>query len=64
MSTMERKFNYVVVQEEGAFVARCLDVEIASDGATEQEAIAALQEALALYFEAPSNGAQDNLGRI
>ncbi len=48
---MECKLNYVVVQEEDAFVARCLDVEVASDGATEAEAVAALKEALELYFE-------------
>ena len=61
MSPMERKLNYVVVQEEGVFVARCLDVEVASDGATEQEALAALQEALALYFEDPSKPPQGDL---
>lgn len=48
---MEFKLNYVVVQEEDAFVARCLDVEVASDGATEAEAVEALKEALELYFE-------------
>ncbi|MDX9944227.1 MAG: H-NS family nucleoid-associated regulatory protein [Azonexus sp.] len=48
---MERKLSYVVVQEEDAFVARCLDVEVASDGAIEAEAVAALKEALELYFE-------------
>ena len=33
------------------FVARCLDVEVISDGATEQEAVANLYDALELYFE-------------
>ena len=51
MGSMERKLKYVVVQEEDAFVARCLDVEVVSDGATEAEAVAALKEALELYFE-------------
>ena len=51
MGPMERKLKYVVVQEEDAFVARCLDVEVASDGATEEEAVAALKEALELFFE-------------
>lgn len=37
--------------EDGIFVARCLDVEVASDGPTEKEAVASLQEALELYFE-------------
>lgn len=51
MAFMERKLNYVVFPEEGGFVARCLDVEVASDGPTEQEAVANLKEALELYFE-------------
>ncbi|MCX7173726.1 MAG: type II toxin-antitoxin system HicB family antitoxin [Proteobacteria bacterium] len=48
---MERKLQYVIFPEEGVFVARCLDVEVASDGPTEAEAVANLQEALELYFE-------------
>ena len=53
MKTKKRKrnSNYVVVQENGVFVARCPDLGLASRGATEQEAIANLEEALALYFE-------------
>lgn len=51
MAIMERKLNYVIFPEEGVFVARCLDVEVASDGATEEEAVANLREALELYFE-------------
>lgn len=51
MLTMERRLNYVVFPEDGAFVARCLDVEVASEGDTESEAIANLKEALELYFE-------------
>jgi len=48
---MERKLKYVIFPEDDVFVARCLDVEVASDGATEEEAVANLQEALELYFE-------------
>ena len=48
---MNRKLIYQVTREEETYVARCLAPEIASDGATEEEAIAALQEALELYFE-------------
>jgi predicted RNase H-like HicB family nuclease len=51
MFIMERKLSYVVFQEDGAFVARCLDVEVASDGTSEQEAVDNLREALELYFE-------------
>ena len=43
--------NYVVDKENGIFVARCPDLGLACHGATEQEALASLEEALALYFE-------------
>lgn len=46
-----RRLAIEVVAEGDAFVARCLDVEVASDGQTEQEAVANLNEALSLYFE-------------
>lgn len=42
---------YWVLQEGDVFVARCLDVEVASDGPTEAAAVAALKEALELYYE-------------
>ncbi|TSE18317.1 hypothetical protein Talka_02250 [Tepidimonas alkaliphilus] len=43
--------HYVVWPEDGAFVARCLEVDVASEGDSEEEALAALREALLLYFE-------------
>ena len=51
MVSMERKLNYAVFPEDGVFVARCLDVEVASDVSTANEAVANLQEALEHYFE-------------
>ncbi|ENO83605.1 hypothetical protein C666_18670 [Thauera linaloolentis 47Lol = DSM 12138] len=51
MSCTKRRLNYVLFKEEGAFVARCVNAEVASDCRTEQEAAANLQEALDLYFE-------------
>ena len=53
MNTKRRKqsSNYVVTKEDGVFVARCPDLGLACRGATEQEAIANLEEALALFFE-------------
>lgn len=44
---------YAVFAEDTAFVAQCLDVDVASDGKTREAAIANLQEALELYFESP-----------
>jgi predicted RNase H-like HicB family nuclease len=46
-----RTLNYVTWEEDGAFVAQCLNVDIASEGDTQDEAIANLKEALELYFE-------------
>lgn len=45
--------KYVVFPEEEGFGARCLNVEVASDGPTEESAVEHLLEALELYFEAP-----------
>jgi len=49
--TTMRTLNYVTWEEDGAFVAQCLDVDVASEGDTQDEAIANLKEALELYFE-------------
>lgn len=46
-----RTMNYVAWEEDGAFVAQCLDVDVASEGDTLDEAVANLKEALELYFE-------------
>lgn len=43
--------RYEVAAEDGVFVAQWLDGDLASDGATEAEAIANLKEAVALYRE-------------
>lgn len=43
--------NYVVVEENGVFIASCPDLDLAVQGATEQEALSNLEEALALFFE-------------
>lgn len=45
------KIKYEVYPEDGVFVARCLDIDVASDGATDAEAVANLREAIELYFE-------------
>ena len=51
LENMERTLRYVVYEQDGAFVAQCLDVEVASEGDSEAEALAALKEALELYFD-------------
>jgi predicted RNase H-like HicB family nuclease len=44
--------RYAVYEQDGAFVAQCLDVDVASEGDTEEEAVLNLKEALELYFDA------------
>lgn len=51
---MKQKFRASVWHEEGLWIAQCLDVDIASQGPTEDEALENLKEALTLYFESPT----------
>jgi predicted RNase H-like HicB family nuclease len=44
-------FTAVVIQEGEWYVARCLEVEVASQGHTVEESLANLREALELSFE-------------
>lgn len=46
-----KNLHYVIWKEDKWFVARCLEIEVASQGKTEKEAIRNLTEALELYLE-------------
>ena len=46
-----KNIKYVVFKEDKYYVSQCLNVDIASFGKTIDEAIAALKEAVSLYFE-------------
>lgn len=50
---MKQTFTASVWREGSWFVAQCLEVDVASQGETEEEALANLREALELYFEEP-----------
>ena len=50
---MKRPFVATVWREGGWYVSQCLEVDVASQGATEEEALANLQEALELHFAPP-----------
>ena len=50
---MKRSFTATVSKEEDWYIAQCLEVDIASQGETEAEALANLREALELHFEPP-----------
>ena len=48
-----RTFTASICQEDNWIIAQCLEVDIASQGESEEEALANLTEALELYFESP-----------
>ncbi|HLJ76382.1 MAG TPA: type II toxin-antitoxin system HicB family antitoxin [Acidobacteriaceae bacterium] len=50
---MKRVFPAAVWKEGAWYVAQCLEVDIASQGETEAEALDNLKEALELHFEPP-----------
>ena len=51
---MTRQLTAVIEREGAGFVALCAEVDIASQGATVDEARANLREALELFFETAS----------
>ncbi len=50
---MKRKFTASIRREGSWYVAQCLEVDVASQGHSEQEALRNLREALELHFEEP-----------
>ena len=46
-----KQMAYVVYREDEFFVSQCLNVDVSSFGATREEAVANLKEAVELYFE-------------
>jgi predicted RNase H-like HicB family nuclease len=50
---MKRQFKASVVIETEWYVAQCLEVDVASQGKTKDEALENLKEALTLHFEPP-----------
>ena len=61
---MKRTFSASVWREEDWFVAQCLEVDVASQGRSEEEALANLREALELHFEPPCATAAPQLRKI
>jgi predicted RNase H-like HicB family nuclease len=47
---MSKVFTAAVHQEDDWFVAQCLEVDVASQGSTLEEALANLSEAVGLYL--------------
>ena len=52
---MKRKFTATVWQEGDWYVAQCIEVDVVSQGETEQQALKNLAEAFQLYFDPPTS---------
>ena len=50
---MKQKFTASIWQEDEWFVAQCIEVDVASQGKTEDEALENLRDALELHFAPP-----------
>ncbi|TAK66091.1 MAG: type II toxin-antitoxin system HicB family antitoxin [Bacteroidetes bacterium] len=50
---MVQQYSAVITKEDSWYVAQCVEVDIASQGETEEEALRNLQEAIELHFEKP-----------
>ncbi|MBI4448467.1 type II toxin-antitoxin system HicB family antitoxin [Candidatus Woesearchaeota archaeon] len=48
------KFTITIEKDKHSFIARCLEVDLVSQGKTEGTALDNIQEALELYLEKPS----------
>jgi predicted RNase H-like HicB family nuclease len=53
MKSMKRPFAARVWREGDSYVSQCLEVDVASQGESDEEAFANLREALELHFELP-----------
>ena len=51
--TMKKDFSVTIWQEDEWFIAQCLDIDIASQGVTEEEAVENLRDALKLHLTPP-----------
>jgi predicted RNase H-like HicB family nuclease len=61
---MTQEFTATVWQEGEWFVAQCREVDVASQGLTEDEALDNLREALELHFEPPRATVLPSIRRI
>ncbi len=50
---MKQRFSASIWQENEWYIAQCVQVDIASQGATEDEALDNLRDALELHFTPP-----------
>jgi len=61
---MTLKFHARVFREEDVFIAQCMELDVASEGDTPEDALSMLKEALELHFEPPLPDEQPELYEI
>ncbi|MCY3596600.1 MAG: hypothetical protein OXG71_04100 [Rhodospirillales bacterium] len=61
---MKQKISVSVCQEDEWFVAQALGVDVASQGATVEESLENLREALELHFEPPTAGSYPQIREV
>ena len=61
---MKRTLFATVWQEGDWFIAQCLEVDVASQGKSEEAALESLREALQLHFELPCATVAPRLRKI
>ncbi len=61
---MKQEFKASLWRENDWVVAQCLEVDVASQGRSEEEALANLKEALALHFEPPRATATPTIRQV
>jgi predicted RNase H-like HicB family nuclease len=60
-----RKIHYTLYREESDYVAQCLDFDVSSFGATRQEALLNLTEAVELFLEdCPETGPMPEITEV
>jgi len=59
-----RGFTAMVWPEDDLYVAQCVEVDVASQGSSPDEAISMLREAVELYFEEPRSTEQPTIVRF
>ena len=50
---MKHQFTAVISQEDEWYIAQCLEVDVASQGESQETALGNLREALELHFDEP-----------
>ena len=61
---MKKSFSASVTREGDWYVAQALEVDVASQGLSEDEALGNLREALELYFQPPAANPLPKIRRV